>query len=107
MRPSKLTYYADFVVYPAVIVGLAAAGLAQGAWYNRAEWLCAEVTGFVIWSLAEYILKLFRSYAQLPWSKHWTCSAIFTISPNTRRCHNTSLSRPFTTSPKPWLLSDM
>jgi len=56
MRPSKLTYYADFVVYPAVIVGLAAAGLAQGAWHNRAEWLCAQVTGFVIWTLAEYIL---------------------------------------------------
>ena len=56
MQPSKLTYYADFVVYPPVIVGLAAVGLIHGAWRNRAEWLCAEVAGFVIWTLLEYVL---------------------------------------------------
>src|SRR3979490_2496172 len=41
MRPSKLTYYADFVVYPAVIVGLAAAGVAHARWAELAERLCA------------------------------------------------------------------
>jgi sterol desaturase/sphingolipid hydroxylase (fatty acid hydroxylase superfamily) len=57
MRPSKLTYYADFVVYPVVIVGLAAAGLpAQSTWQNRAEWLCAAMAGFVTWTLLEYVL---------------------------------------------------
>ena len=56
MRPSKLTYYADFVVYPPVIVGLAAAGLAHGAWRNAAEWLLAEVAGFIVWTLLEYVL---------------------------------------------------
>ena len=56
MRPSKLTYYADFVVYPVVIVGLAAAGVARSTWQNRAEWLCAAMAGFVTWTLLEYIL---------------------------------------------------
>jgi sterol desaturase/sphingolipid hydroxylase (fatty acid hydroxylase superfamily) len=56
MRPSKLTYYADFVVYPVVIVGLAAAGLPRATWAYRAEWLCAAVAGFVIWTLLEYVL---------------------------------------------------
>ena len=56
MRPSKLTYYADFVVYPVVIVGLAAAGLPHATWAYRAEWLCAAVAGFVIWTLLEYLL---------------------------------------------------
>ena len=56
MRPSKLTYYADFVVYPVVIVGLAAVGLAPSTWQNRAEWLCAAIAGFVTWTLLEYVL---------------------------------------------------
>ncbi|MEP6548349.1 MAG: sterol desaturase family protein [Gammaproteobacteria bacterium] len=56
MRPSKLTYYADFVVYPAVIVGLAAFGLSRGTWGDRTEWLGVAALGFVIWTLLEYIL---------------------------------------------------
>jgi sterol desaturase/sphingolipid hydroxylase (fatty acid hydroxylase superfamily) len=56
MRPSKLTYYADFVVYPVVIAGLAAGGLSRASWQNCTEWLCAGVAGFVMWTLLEYIL---------------------------------------------------
>jgi sterol desaturase/sphingolipid hydroxylase (fatty acid hydroxylase superfamily) len=56
MRPSKLTYYADFVVYPVVIVGLAAVGLAGASWQSDTEWLCSAAAGFVIWTLLEYIL---------------------------------------------------
>jgi sterol desaturase/sphingolipid hydroxylase (fatty acid hydroxylase superfamily) len=56
MRPSKLTYYADFVVYPVVIVGLAAVGVAHTTWSNRTEWLCVGAAGFVIWTLMEYVL---------------------------------------------------
>jgi sterol desaturase/sphingolipid hydroxylase (fatty acid hydroxylase superfamily) len=56
MRPSKLTYYADFVVYPVVIVGLAAVGLAGATWQSRTERLCAAAVGFVTWTLMEYIL---------------------------------------------------
>ncbi|MGB6353208.1 MAG: sterol desaturase family protein [Steroidobacteraceae bacterium] len=56
MRPSKLTYYADFVVYPVVITGLAVGGLRHLSWQSGAEWLCAAMTGFVIWTLLEYVL---------------------------------------------------
>jgi sterol desaturase/sphingolipid hydroxylase (fatty acid hydroxylase superfamily) len=51
-----MTYYADFVVYPAVIVGLAAVGLARATWQDRAEWLVAAAAGFVTWTLLEYVL---------------------------------------------------
>ena len=56
MRPSKLTYYADFVVYPVVIIGLAGCGLTRSTWQNRIEWLCTAMAGFVIWTLLEYVL---------------------------------------------------
>ena len=56
MRPSKSTYYADFVVYPVVIAGLAACGLTRSTWQNRIEWLCVAMAGFVIWTLLEYVL---------------------------------------------------
>ncbi|HEV7610416.1 MAG TPA: sterol desaturase family protein [Steroidobacteraceae bacterium] len=56
MRPSKLTYYADFVVYPVVTFGLAAAALTHASWQNRTEWLGVAVAGFVIWTLLEYFL---------------------------------------------------
>ncbi len=56
MRPSKLTYYADFVVYPVVIFGLATAVLPHASWQNRTEWLGCAVAGFVIWTLLEYFL---------------------------------------------------
>jgi sterol desaturase/sphingolipid hydroxylase (fatty acid hydroxylase superfamily) len=56
MRPSKLTYYADFVVYPVVIVGVAAGGLTGTNWQNCTEWVAAAVAGFVMWTLLEYVL---------------------------------------------------
>ena len=56
MRPSKSTYYADFVVYPVVIVGLAGGGLGRATWQNCTEWLCVVVAGFVMWTLLEYVL---------------------------------------------------
>lgn len=56
MRPSKLTYYADFIVYPAVIAGLAQAGLMRASWQGRAQWLLLASAGFVSWTLLEYVL---------------------------------------------------
>ena len=56
MRPSRLNYYSDFVVYPVVIVGLTAAGVTHATWTERSEWLIAGAVGFVLWTLAEYIL---------------------------------------------------
>src|SRR5271170_3675001 len=56
MRPSKLSYYSDFVVYPVVIVGLAALGVGHTTWADRTEWLCFGVAGFLAWTLVEYVL---------------------------------------------------
>src|ERR1700727_2502163 len=56
MRPSKVSYYSDFVVYPVVIVGLTAAGVVRSTWVDRAEWLCVALVGFVFWTLVEYVL---------------------------------------------------
>ena len=56
MRPSKLSYYSDFVVYPVVIAGLAAAGVARASWAERAGWLGLGVAGFLLWTLLEYVL---------------------------------------------------
>lgn len=56
MRPSKLAYYTDLVVYPAVIAGLAAAGLTRTTWPKCSEWLCFAALGFAAWTLLEYLL---------------------------------------------------
>jgi sterol desaturase/sphingolipid hydroxylase (fatty acid hydroxylase superfamily) len=56
MRPSKLVYYSDFVVYPVVIVGLAVVGVARADWTQRAGWLGVAAAGFVMWTLLEYVL---------------------------------------------------
>jgi cyclopropane-fatty-acyl-phospholipid synthase len=56
MRPSKLIYYSDFYVYPPVIVGLAAVGVAHATWTDRTEWLCVVAAGYLIWTLMEYVL---------------------------------------------------
>jgi sterol desaturase/sphingolipid hydroxylase (fatty acid hydroxylase superfamily) len=56
MRPSKLSYYSDFVVYPAVITALAIVGLADATWAELGEWLCAGMAGLVFWTLVEYLL---------------------------------------------------
>jgi sterol desaturase/sphingolipid hydroxylase (fatty acid hydroxylase superfamily) len=56
MRPSKLSYYSDFVVYPVVIVGLTAVGIAHSTWTERAEWSVIALAGFLLWTLLEYVL---------------------------------------------------
>ena len=56
MRPSKWSYYSDFVVYPVVIGTLAVVALVHTAWPGLCEWLCAAVAGFVFWTLVEYLL---------------------------------------------------
>jgi hypothetical protein len=75
MRPSKLNYYSDFVVYPVVIVGLAAIGVARASWADRTEWLCVGVAGFLLWTLVEYVLHRYVLHEQ-------TC----TDSTTPRRC---------------------
>jgi sterol desaturase/sphingolipid hydroxylase (fatty acid hydroxylase superfamily) len=56
MQLSKFSYYADFVVYPVVIVTLAAIAIDRSTWANGAEWLGAGLAGMVLWTLMEYAL---------------------------------------------------
>ena len=54
MQLSKLSYYADFVVYPALIPVLAVTGLRHSGWTAVGAWLLAAVTGAAGWTLLEY-----------------------------------------------------
>jgi sterol desaturase/sphingolipid hydroxylase (fatty acid hydroxylase superfamily) len=56
MQLSKFSYYADFVVYPALITVLAAAGLWHSGWTALGEWLLAALVGAAGWTLLEYWL---------------------------------------------------
>jgi sterol desaturase/sphingolipid hydroxylase (fatty acid hydroxylase superfamily) len=56
MHLSKFSYYSDFVVYPIVIAALGAVGISAQSWPTRSEWFAAAVTGFVLWTLLEYVL---------------------------------------------------
>ena len=54
MQLSKAAYYADFYVYPVVIVTLTAAALLRATWMDAAGWLAAVAAGLVSWTLIEY-----------------------------------------------------
>jgi sterol desaturase/sphingolipid hydroxylase (fatty acid hydroxylase superfamily) len=59
MRLSRLGYYADFVVYPFLVLALMATALSRAAPYGWAEWAGACVVGFATWTFAEYIFHRF------------------------------------------------
>ena len=56
MRLSKLNYYADFVVYPSIILFLIARTLYVLALSERLEWFLALAAGAAGWTLLEYVL---------------------------------------------------
>ena len=56
MQLSKLSYYSDFVVYPLVLVVLAAINFDHISWTSGTEWLGAGMVGIVLWTLMEYSL---------------------------------------------------
>ena len=45
MQLSKTSYYSDFIVYPAVLVALAAGALMHATWAGAAEWLAKRRFG--------------------------------------------------------------
>jgi sterol desaturase/sphingolipid hydroxylase (fatty acid hydroxylase superfamily) len=59
MRLSRAGYYADFVVYPFLVVVLFAYALSRTASYAWVEWCGALVLGVAIWTFAEYIFHRF------------------------------------------------
>ena len=56
MRLGKISYYADFYVYPAAIAALAAFAIWRGPEGGWATWLGAFVSGVALWTLVEYLL---------------------------------------------------
>jgi len=59
MRLSKATYYADFLVYPPLILALSNKVLAPATGWQRVDWLGACIAGVVCWIFAEYVLHRF------------------------------------------------
>lgn len=59
MNLSKANYYADFVVYPLLLVGLGGATLIDTTLSQRIDWFSACLAGVAAWTLTEYMLHRF------------------------------------------------
>ena len=59
LRLGKIAYYADFYVYPIIIIALAAFAILQGPTGGWATWLGAFISGVALWTLVEYLLHRF------------------------------------------------
>lgn len=59
MRLSRLGYYADFLVYPFLVLALFAVASSRPAPHAWIEWVGASVAGIATWTLAEYIFHRF------------------------------------------------
>jgi sterol desaturase/sphingolipid hydroxylase (fatty acid hydroxylase superfamily) len=59
MYLGRIGYYLDFFVYPLLIIGLAAAGIAEGGAKGLVKWAAFFVAAFVLWTLIEYLLHRF------------------------------------------------
>jgi sterol desaturase/sphingolipid hydroxylase (fatty acid hydroxylase superfamily) len=56
MRPSKITYYSDFVVYPIAVLTLTAVNIGHVTGRSGFEWLAACLVGLTLWTFLEYVL---------------------------------------------------
>jgi sterol desaturase/sphingolipid hydroxylase (fatty acid hydroxylase superfamily) len=59
MRLTKVGYYADFFVYPAMLLTLAVPALHDAPTVARLTWALAALVGFAAWSLLEFIAHRF------------------------------------------------
>jgi sterol desaturase/sphingolipid hydroxylase (fatty acid hydroxylase superfamily) len=59
MQLGLIGYYSDFVVYPAAIVVLAAAGLIDVGEKSASGWIAAVIACLGLWTLIEYLLHRF------------------------------------------------
>jgi sterol desaturase/sphingolipid hydroxylase (fatty acid hydroxylase superfamily) len=59
MHLSRAGYYADFVVYPFLVMVLSAIALGRTAPHAWVEWFGAFVLGVAIWTLSEYVFHRF------------------------------------------------
>lgn len=56
---SAIGYYADFLVYPLVLIALVAAANLSASPWNPLLWIVATLAGLFAWTLAEYIIHRF------------------------------------------------
>jgi sterol desaturase/sphingolipid hydroxylase (fatty acid hydroxylase superfamily) len=66
MRLTKTGYYADFVVYPAVLITGTVVSVWHDTGYEVSLWLLAAAIGATWWTLAEYILHRFVLHRMAP-----------------------------------------
>jgi sterol desaturase/sphingolipid hydroxylase (fatty acid hydroxylase superfamily) len=59
MRLSKIGYFADFFVYPCLLILLGVVGLRSSTAAARIDWALAFLAGTAIWSLLEYVAHRF------------------------------------------------
>lgn len=59
MQLSLIGYYSDFVVYPVVIVLLAAAGIHAAGEGGALVWIAAMLMSLGLWTLIEYLMHRF------------------------------------------------
>lgn len=59
MLLSKTAYYADFVIYAAVLLALGSLAALSADWLGRFTWLCAFTAGWALWTLLEYLMHRF------------------------------------------------
>lgn len=56
MQNTAFGYYADFFVYPLVLIALTAGALYYGEPVGPLQWIAAVLVGLFVWSLVEYII---------------------------------------------------
>jgi len=64
MQLSKTSYYADFVVYAVVILGMTLIAAVTGDWLDRLRWASACTVGIALWTLLEYVLHRFAFHGR-------------------------------------------
>jgi sterol desaturase/sphingolipid hydroxylase (fatty acid hydroxylase superfamily) len=70
MRLSKTGYFADFFVYPPIVLALLAGAAVQAATLSWLSWTAACLIGMAAWTLLEYaihrgVLHRVRVFAQM------------------------------------------
>jgi sterol desaturase/sphingolipid hydroxylase (fatty acid hydroxylase superfamily) len=59
MRLSRIGYYADFYVYPALVVSLAGAALWHADPSSTTKWISTFLLCLALWTLVEYLMHRF------------------------------------------------
>ena len=59
VRLGTIGYYADFVIYPVLVLAVGVLALAHASPESRVVWLSEAVSGLVAWTFVEYLMHRF------------------------------------------------